>query len=144
MKSVFVLLGELMLGLNPAIACVVPTGLGNGTDDVYNPNTLALPDDGIWISFIVIARQFIFGYETPIQFRLFQLSDLVIFSSMSAYEETSLDNFGRQVKSEQRRRCRDNIDDDAFELYRRVTLAYTMYYCLSAFFPQGEGMTTHI
>ena len=118
--------------------CIYPTGLGNGVGEV-DPATLTLPPDGIFAASILQIIPFLSQYETPIQFRLIQLSNIAIFSSMSSFEETSLDHFARIPESTARRRCND-IDPNDFDLYRRVTLAYTLYFTLSTFVPESESM----
>ena len=135
-EKLLVSLGFVYCIITLVNGCVTPTGLGNNCNEI-DPNTLAVPEDGIFLSNIMAIIPHLSEYEAPIQFRLIQMANIAIFNSMAAFEEKSLDHFARIDESEYRRRCFSNSKD--FNLHRRVTLAYTLYFSLTTFVPESQG-----
>ena len=141
--SLTFVVGFVLLQSKLGQGCVAPSGLGADSGEL-DPSTLNLPVNEVYQGFATGIEAFVLDYETPIQFRLIELTSAVIWNSMSSYEETVLDRFGRVNVSESRRRCQDTLDSETFLLRRRITLAYAVYYGLTSFFPEILDTATNL
>lgn len=140
---IFTIMNVLKIVLTLTIAsvkwtngCLYPTGLtSTSAPDV--------PSEGIILSMFIAADPYIIGYEPAIQFRLIMLEEIGLYAALAAFEPNALDMFARVELSEERRRCQD-MDATLFDIHRRVTLAYAVFYALLAsrpdFFDDGTAL----
>lgn len=110
-----------------SLACLVPTGLGEGPGEVSWENDLAIPPEGNpWI--FPFYSQTLRGeaYETPMQARFVLRNHVSVVNAATAFEETAIEVFGRKQWTDTWRRCRGDLDDEAWMRHRLTTLAWTM------------------
>ena len=103
--------------------CIYPTGL---TTDP------GVPTDGVLLPLFIAADPYFdlfLGKEPAIQFRQVMLEEIGLYGGLAAFEPKAIDMFARVDVSENRRRCQD-MNSTLFDLHRRVTLAYTLFYSL--------------
>lgn len=121
-------------------ACVTPVGIDDATPGALKSSVIAarLPKDGIFPDLSGILSRHLDGAETAIRFHRTLLATIPAFNAAAAFHASSLDFFGRETLSEQRRRCLDG-ERAVTELHRRATLAYALAGAVEAAAPDAAA-----
>ena len=111
-------------------------GIGNGDDDVYTTEDLSsFYDVGTVLGGLVSAALGTgapFLYETAVSIQLAMYGLITDYNTLSYYQVSAIEFFGRRDISESRRFCQPNETDsdevDLFNLHQGVAYAYIVYY----------------